>query len=31
MITDRFPAERWHGALETTRAARSGKVVIDWS
>ena len=31
VITDRFPAERWHEAFETTRAARSGKVVIDWS
>jgi len=31
VITDRFPAEQWHEAFETTRAARSGKVVIDWS
>jgi threonine 3-dehydrogenase len=31
VITDRFPAEQWQEAFKTTRAARSGKVVIDWS
>jgi threonine 3-dehydrogenase len=31
VITDRFPAEQWQEAFETTGAARSGKVVIDWS
>ena len=31
VITDRFPAEQWRDAFETTRAGRSGKVVLDWS
>jgi threonine 3-dehydrogenase len=31
VITDRFPAEQWQEAFATTRAGRSGKVVIDWS
>jgi threonine 3-dehydrogenase len=31
VITDRFPAGQWQEAFATTRAGRSGKVVIDWS
>ncbi len=31
VITDRFPAENWQEAFDTTRSGRSGKVVMDWS
>ena len=31
VVTDRFPAERWADGFATARAARGGKVVLDWS
>lgn len=30
VITDRFPATRWHDGFAAARAGRGGKVVLDW-